>query len=66
MNRLPKKLHKKITDREENNSLRSLGNTSGLIDFSSNDYLGFSDSEIIFKNASESIKEHNLEKNGST
>ncbi len=37
-------LDKKLVEREENNSLRSLTLNSGLIDFSSNDYLGLAQS----------------------
>ena len=66
MNQLPKKLQKKLEDRESNNALRSLGDYSNLVDFSSNDYLGFSTSEIIFERALAILKEHNLEKNGAT
>lgn len=66
MNSLPKKLRKKLDDRRENNSLRSLGNISELVDFSSNDYLGFSASEEIYKRALEILKEYKIEKNGAT
>jgi 8-amino-7-oxononanoate synthase len=63
---LPKKLQDKINGRIQDNSLRSLGLSKNLIDFSSNDYLGFSTSKIIFKNASEILKKHRLEINGAT
>lgn len=66
MNQLPKKLQKKLEDRASNNALRSLVNDSNLVDFSSNDYLGFSTSEIIFDRALAILKEHKLEKNGAT
>ncbi len=66
MNQLPKKLQKKLTDRMESNSLRNLGTASNLVDFSSNDYLGFSDSEEIYKKASQIIQDYKLEKNGSS
>jgi 8-amino-7-oxononanoate synthase len=67
MNQLPKKLSKKLTDRKETNSLRDLGNTSaGLIDFSSNDYLGFSVSEEIFNRTSQILRGHKLERNGAS
>jgi len=45
----PKKLHQKLQKRIENNSFRKLSSQNGLVDFSSNDYLGFSKSEVIFK-----------------
>jgi 8-amino-7-oxononanoate synthase len=67
MNQLPKKLRKKLTDRMETNSLRNLGNTSTeLIDFSSNDYLGFSASEEIFDMTSQILRDYKLEKNGAS
>ncbi|MFT5777492.1 MAG: 8-amino-7-oxononanoate synthase [Crocinitomicaceae bacterium] len=37
---MDKKLHKKITDREEKGTLRSLSLSAGMVDFGSNDYLG--------------------------
>ena len=66
MNQLPKKLQKKLEDRESINALRSLSDNSNLVDFSSNDYLGFSTSKIIFDKALTILKEHDLEKNGAT
>ncbi len=66
MNQLPKKLHKKLTDREDTNSLRDLGSTEGLVDFSSNDYLGFSTSEVIFNRASEILSQHKIKNNGAS
>ena len=39
---LPERLQKKIDLRKDNNSLRALRLPQNLIDFSSNDYLGFS------------------------
>jgi 8-amino-7-oxononanoate synthase len=46
--------------------LRILGGQKNLIDFSSNDYLGFSSSKIIFKKTLEILKHHKLEVNGAT
>jgi len=66
VNQLPKKLQKKLEDRASNNALRSLDSNSNLVDLSSNDYLGFSTSEIIFDKAFAILKEYNLEKNGAT
>jgi 8-amino-7-oxononanoate synthase len=37
---LPEKLHKKLSARKDQNSLRSLPESNNLVDFSSNDYLG--------------------------
>ncbi|MFD2824868.1 aminotransferase class I/II-fold pyridoxal phosphate-dependent enzyme [Leeuwenhoekiella polynyae] len=66
---LPKKLQDKLDTRRENNSLRELGSPplEGLVeavDFSSNDYLGFSKNETIFLRASEILEEQNLKQNG--
>jgi 8-amino-7-oxononanoate synthase len=63
---LPVKLRNKIEGRKAENALRSLGGQKNLIDFSSNDYLGFSSSKIIFKKTLEILKHHKLEVNGAT
>lgn len=63
---LPKKLQRKIESRKSDNSLRKLGQVNNLVDFSSNDYLGFSRSASIFKITQKILSEHNLEYNGST
>ena len=63
---VPQKLSNKLTLRENENSLRKLGVPNNLIDFSSNDYLGFSKNQNIFKKASEILKRYKLEVNGAT
>ena len=63
---LPQKLKAKLDKRTESNSLRKLTNQSKLIDFSSNDYLGFAKSESIFNKAAEILKITDLEINGAT
>lgn len=63
---LPKRLQKKITERRENNSLRSLGTENNLIDFSSNDYLGFSKNSAIYNRTLEILEAHHLKRNGAT
>lgn len=62
----PEKLTKKINQRKENQSLRGLGNSVGLIDFSSNDYLGFAKLESIFDKVHQFLIENNLKQNGVT
>ena len=62
---LPKKLQDKLNQRREANALRQLKTPdSELVDFSSNDYLGFSKNPSIFYRASEILKDQNLELNG--
>lgn len=63
---LPKKLNKKLEDRKANNAFRELGSKSKLVDFSSNDYLGFSKSETIFDAAHQYLVDNNLKQNGAT
>ena len=63
---LPKKLKNKLDARKTENALRTLGTQSNLIDFSSNDYLGFSKNENIFNAAHHYLKEHNNTLNGAT
>ncbi|CAM1345957.1 aminotransferase class I/II-fold pyridoxal phosphate-dependent enzyme [Tenacibaculum crassostreae] len=62
----PKKLHQKLQQRIAQNSLRSLGEENSLIDFSSNDYLGFAKSEVIFDKTHEYLLENTLKINGAT
>ncbi len=62
----PKKLHQKIIQRKAQNSLRKLGKENSLIDFSSNDYLGFAKSEIIFDKTHQYLIDNNSKINGAT
>lgn len=62
----PKKLHKKLQERKENNSFRVLPVTKEAVDFSSNDYLGFAKSKPIFEKTHQFLVENQLEKNGAT
>lgn len=64
--KLPLKLHKKLTDRIENNSLRFLGTRNELVDFSSNDYLGLAKSEELFFQAHEYLVSNGYVQNGAT
>lgn len=62
----PKQLSDKLNQRTENKSLRKLQPQNNLIDFSSNDYLGFSKSEIIFNKTHQYLLANNLQQNGAT
>lgn len=62
----PDKLHQKLAQRRITNSLRSLHSPSDLIDFYSNDYLGFAQSESIFNQAHQLLVDKNLKMNGAT
>jgi 8-amino-7-oxononanoate synthase len=62
----PKKLQNKLAERVSNNALRNLDLPNNLIDFSSNDYLGFSSSNVIFENVNKLLSAQNLCKNGAT
>ncbi|MCM4150602.1 8-amino-7-oxononanoate synthase [Arenibacter sp. N53] len=66
MTEFPKKLSAKLTERQANNALRKLPIPNGLIDFSSNDYLGFARNEAIFKNASNILQKKGVLANGAT
>lgn len=63
---LPKKLQQKLEDRKANSALRQLGTQNNLVDFSSNDYLGFAKSETIFNSSHEFLIGHNIKQNGAT
>ncbi|MDE1207850.1 aminotransferase class I/II-fold pyridoxal phosphate-dependent enzyme [Tenacibaculum larymnensis] len=62
----PKKLQQKITQRVAQNSLRKLDKENSLIDFSSNDYLGFAKSEVIFNKTHQFLVDNNSKVNGAT
>ena len=63
---LPNKLQDKIDARAKDNSLRNLGLSQDLQDFSSNDYLGFSRSKKIYNKACDILKQHDFQVNGAT
>lgn len=64
--KFPEKLQRKMNDRKQANALRSLGEKSNTVDFSSNDYLGFARSNEIFEATHHFLKEINDVKNGAT
>ena len=63
---LPAQLISKIETRKLHNAVRQLNSSSGLIDFSSNDYIGFSQSIAIFEQTHEFLVAHNFRQNGAT
>ena len=64
--KFPKSLLDKLAQRKENSSLRKLPAQNNLIDFSSNDYLGFANSESIFNKTHQYLTENNIKVNGAT
>ncbi len=66
MRELPKMLKSKLFERKVNNALRQLGIQNNLVDFSSNDYLGFSRSKNLFNSTHNYLLEHNISQNGAT
>ena len=62
----PKNLTDKLEGRKQNKSLRVLPQSNDLIDFASNDYIGFSKSEAIFDAAHQFLLDHNIKNNGAT
>ncbi|WP_394758324.1 aminotransferase class I/II-fold pyridoxal phosphate-dependent enzyme [Flavobacterium sp.] len=63
---LPKSLLIKLEQRKQNNALRSLPLINNLIDFASNDYLGFAHSESIFDKTHQLLLDRNSKINGAT
>jgi 8-amino-7-oxononanoate synthase len=64
--KLPKSIHQKLQQRLENNALRELPASNTLIDFASNDYLGFAKSETIFYQTHNALLQKNIKINGAT
>jgi 8-amino-7-oxononanoate synthase len=66
MKKLPQKITHKLNQRKQNNALRKLPISNNLIDFASNDYLGFANSEQIFTETHKYLLENNIKVNGAS
>ncbi|MFS4454628.1 aminotransferase class I/II-fold pyridoxal phosphate-dependent enzyme [Maribacter sp. 2304DJ31-5] len=67
MSSFPKNLQNKLAKRDKENAIRTLGDTSsGLVDFCSNDYLGFAHNETIFSRTFQLLLTENITQNGAT
>ena len=66
MKQFPKSLQQKLQQREEQNALRQLPVSNNLIDFASNDYIGFAKNETIFHETHQYLLDKNIKVNGAT
>ena len=66
MKEFPKSLILKLEQRTANNSLRKLSLPNTLIDFASNDYIGFAKSETIFNETHLYLIENKIIQNGAS
>lgn len=64
--KFPKSLQQKLQQREAQNALRKLPVVTNLIDFASNDYIGFAKSETIFHQTHQLLLDKNIQVNGAT
>ncbi len=64
--KFPKNLTTKLEIRKQNNALRKLSLPNNLIDFSSNDYIGFSKNKAIFEEIHQYLMDTNCIQNGAT
>lgn len=64
--KLPESLIQKLVVRKQNNALRQLPDVNASIDFTSNDYIGFSKSGVIFNKTHHYLLDTNNAQNGAT
>lgn len=64
--KLPKNLAAKLEIRKQNNAFRKLSFPNDLIDFASNDYIGFSKNKAIFEETHQYLIDNNSIQNGAT
>lgn len=66
MTNFPASFTEKLQQRQHNSSLRKLPKPTTLVDFSSNDYLGLAQSEVLFGKVHEFLTQRNIGQNGAT
>jgi len=64
--KFPQNLNAKLEFRKQNSALRKLTLPNDLIDFASNDYIGFSKNKLIFEQTHQYLIENNSIENGAT
>jgi 8-amino-7-oxononanoate synthase len=64
--KFPKNLSSKLEFRQQNSALRKLSLPNELIDFASNDYIGFSKNQSIFQQTHQYLLDTNCIQNGAT
>ncbi|TVZ26480.1 8-amino-7-oxononanoate synthase [Gillisia sp. Hel_I_86] len=66
MHKFPLKLEKRLENRKQQNAFRELGDDNNLIDFASNDYLGFAGNSELFFKSQQILEEQDMLLNGAT
>ena len=64
--KFPINLSNKLEQRKQDNSLRTLPEPGNGIDFSSNDYLGFAQSKLLFEQTRQLLHDRDIHVNGAT
>jgi 8-amino-7-oxononanoate synthase len=64
--KFPINLSSKLESRKQNNAVRKLSLPNNLIDFSSNDYIGFSKNKAIFQETHQYLIDNDCVQNGAT